>query len=213
MTTPTPTPKPPSGVELLRRVLNSLLADVAGRVAWGGIAMALNVFISARLIGHRQQIERIVARIRAGTYKPRRRSPAQGAPPPPASRPPRPPGPVKQGFGWLLPLLPPYWNANGYSAALESVLADPDMVALIQAAPVTLGRPLRSLCWMLRVRPPPVLAPPRRTAPRPATPPPAKPKAKPQRPAPLPARPPTRPDAPAWMQNWPPPVRGSRKFS
>ncbi len=122
---------------------------------------------------------------------------------------------MKQGFGWVLPLIPPYWNANGYGAALEGLLADPEMVALIEAAPVTLGRPLRSLCWMFRVKPPPILAPPRRTSPRPAPPSPEHPKAaaKPRssRPPPLPSRPPTPPEAPAWMQDWPQAGRRSRK--
>jgi hypothetical protein len=93
---------------------------------------------------------------------------------------------VKQGFGWVLPLIPPYWNANGYGAALEGLLADPEMVALIEAAPVTLGRPLRSLCWMFRVKPPPILAPPKRPSSRPTAPPAA------ATPAALPPAPPPR---------------------
>jgi hypothetical protein len=181
-------------VERLGSVLNALLMDVYGRVAWGGIAMVLNVFISTRIIGHRQRIYDIVDRIRAGTYLPRRRPAASAAPSPPERppRPPRPPGPVRQSLGWLLPLIPPYWQANGYRSALESLLAEPEMVALIEAAPVALGRPLRSLCWMLGLKRPPVLAPPRRRSRRPETsPPPSPPPGTPQAPAAFAPPPPT----------------------
>jgi hypothetical protein len=183
-------------MDLLRRILNGLIMDVSRRVASGGIAMALNVFITSRLIGYRQRIDDIVARIRAGTYV-RRRPSSKPRAPATVPRPPRPPGPVKQSFGWVLPLIPPYWNANGYGAALESLLADPEMVALIQAAPVALGRPLRSLCWMLRLKPPPVLAPPKRSVPRPTTPPAPDPKPPaPAAAAPPPASAPPRPHPP-----------------
>jgi hypothetical protein len=44
-------------------------------------------------------------------------------------------------------------------------------VKLIEAAPLTLGRPLRSLCWMLKLTPPEILAPPKRPRkPRPEKP-------------------------------------------
>jgi len=81
----------------------------------------------------------------------------------------------------LKPLLP---DTNGFRAQLENLLRDPDMAELLAAAPASLGRPLRSLCWMLRLTPPPLTARPR----PPASPPPrAKPtKTRPprQRPAP-----------------------------
>jgi hypothetical protein len=178
MSSPSNPPPTRTVIERLGALLGGILLDVSGRVSWGGISMPLNVLVGRLIIGHRERIYRIVDRIRAGTYVFRRRRPATGAGPP-KPRPPRPPGLIRQSFGWVLPLLPPYWSANGYSAGLESLLADPEMVALIEAAPVSLGRPLRSLCWMFRVRPPPVLAPPRRAA-RPA-------------PSPRPELPPTAP--------------------
>ena len=166
----TPTPPTSTVIERLGRILNSLITDLPWRVASGGMSMAVNILITSRLIGLRQRIERIIGQIRAGTYV-RRRPSSKPRAPATVPRPPRPPGPVKQGFGWVLPLIPPYWNANGYGAALEGLLADPEMVALIEAAPVTLGRPLRSLCWMFRVKPPPILAPPKRPSSRPTAPP------------------------------------------
>jgi hypothetical protein len=119
---------------------------------------------------------------------------------------------VKQGFGWVLPLIPPYWNANGYGAALEGLLADPEMVALIEAAPVTLGRPLRSLCWMFRVKPPPILAPPRRTSPGPHAPPPEPPPSVTADAPPIAPQPAPAPQTPPPPQSPPPrrPANASR---
>jgi hypothetical protein len=194
-------------------MLVRVVMDICGRVSWGGISPAASFLLGTRLGAIKQRIDRIVAQIRAGTYKPRRRS---GKPHTRASpRAPRPPSPLPAKFGWLMPLIPArkeeYWHANGVRAGLESLLAEPEMVALVEVAPVSLGRPLRSLCWALRLKPPPYLAPPKRPAPHAAAPRVAKPRV--PRPAPLPSRPPSRPDAPAWMQNWPPPVRGSRKLA
>jgi hypothetical protein len=228
MTVPTSTPPPQTVVERLGGMLNMLVKDLGARVAAGRISMALNIFLCHRLIGLRIRICAIVARIRAGTYVPRRSS---GRPRAPATVPrqPPPPGPVRQSFGWLMPLIPArkeeYWHANGVRSVFESLLEDPEMVALIQAAPVTLGRPLRSICWMLRLKPPPILAPPRRRSRPPAPENPATPapsaspkaparvpaKAKEPQPAPLPHKPPTPPEAPAWMQNWPAAGRRLRK--
>jgi hypothetical protein len=147
-------------------MLGRLLMLVGASTSWGygGVPMALNIFINTRIDTTIRKIQRIAESIRAGTYKFRPRSPNPRDPTSPAvRRPPRPPPLVEQKFGWLMPLLPmEYWNANGYRAGVESVFEDPEMVALIQAAPVTLGRPLRSLCWMFRIKPPPILARPRR---------------------------------------------------
>ena len=213
MTSPTPTPAPQTVIERLGAMLVRLVMDIGGRVSWGGISPPASFLLCSRLSEIKQRIDRIVARIRAGTYKPRRRT---GKPRARASpRPPRPPSPLPPTFGWLMPLIPArpeeYWHANGVRAGLESLLAEPEMAELVAVAPVSLGRPLRSLCWALRLKPPPFLAPPKRTSPRAAAPRVAKPRE--PRPPPLPSRPPTRPDAPAWMQNWPPPVRRSRKLA
>jgi hypothetical protein len=52
-------------------------------------------------------------------------------------------------------------EAVGYRGQLEHLLRDPDMAALIAAAPEPMGRALRPLCRMLGLPPPPILAPPR----------------------------------------------------
>jgi hypothetical protein len=49
------------------------------------------------------------------------------------------------------------------------------MAALLAAAPASLRRPLRSLCWMLHLTPPQILAPPPRAEPKPRPPKPERP--------------------------------------
>jgi hypothetical protein len=192
-------------------MLVRLVMDFSGRLSWGGITRPVLDLVFRRIDDNKRRIDRIVAQLRAGTYKPRRRSGKPRARASPSIRQPKPPSPLPQKFGWLLPLIPArqgeYWHANAERERLERLLNEPEMVTLIQAAPAALGRPLRSLCWMFGLKPPPILAPPRSPKPKPA------PKPRTPRPPPLPSRPPSRPDAPAWMQNWPPPVRGSRKLA
>jgi hypothetical protein len=210
-----PTP-PTSPVERLFAMLHRLLVDIGGRVSWSTLSPLVVAVMHRRIQGNKFRIERIVTQIRAGTYRPRRRTVKPSTRASPNPRPPRPPSLLPATFGWLVPLIPArpeeYWHANGIRDGVESFLNHPEMVALVAAAPVGLGRPLRSICWMVGLRPPPHLAPLRPPKPPAEAP---KPAAKPRlpRPAPLPSRPPTRPDAPAWMQNWPPPVRGSRKLA
>ncbi len=210
-----PTTPSPHVIDRLGTMLVRVVMDICGRVSWGGISPAASFLLGTRLGAIKQRIDRIVASIRAGTYKPRRRSDKPRTRASPSDRPARPPSALPAKFGWLMPLIPArkeeYWHANGVRAGLESMLAEPEMAELVAVAPVSLGRPLRSLCWALRLKPPPFLAPPKRTSPRAAAPRVAKPRE--PRPPPLPSRPPSRPDAPAWMQNWPPPVRGSRKLA
>jgi hypothetical protein len=208
-------------------MLVHLAMNLGGRVSWGGISQPVNILVGTRLMEIKRRIDRIVAQIRAGTYKPRRRTAKPGARASPSPRKPRPPSPLPPTFGWLMPLIPvrreEYWHANGFSQGVEAMLNTPEMVALVEAAPVSLGRPLRSLCWALRLKPPPHLAPPRRTPPprtppRAAAPRPAKPRAAAEPtappppppppppsppPPPPPAPPPPPPGLPDWLRDWP----------
>ncbi len=129
-------------------------------------------------------VVRLIALVRQGRYKPRRRT---GKPRPHAARRARPPDPLPRKFGWLARLLPQ--TAGSHRGDLSDLLQHPDMVALIQAAPIPLIPPLRSLCWALGFKPPPVLARPRPPAPQPPTPQPATPE--PPTPEPPTVRPPT----------------------
>jgi hypothetical protein len=152
----------------------------------GGNRLTFQVIgpIIDRIRGIKQRFARLAARLAAGTYKPRRCT-ARG---PRAAPNPRRKNPLPQKFGWLIPLVP---EAVVFRAQLENLLRDPAMAALMAAAPDAMARPLRSLCWMLRVDPPAILPRPRprkRAAPPPKTPPPAR--------AAPPAPPPPQP---AWM--------------
>jgi len=184
---------PPTAAERFADILWYLAQAVVTRSAFGLSQPLINLIIT-RIRDAKQAFARLAARIEAGTYAPRRRS---GPPRPPAVRKPRPPpNPLARKFGWLLPLVPAAVASRGH---LENLLRDPEMAALLAAAPGSLRRPLRSLCWMLRVEPPDIVAPPARPA-KPSEPRPPRPRREPL----PPYRPPTPPDAPAWMQNWPP---------
>ena len=191
MPNPPPTLTP---AERFADILWYLAQAVVTRSAFG-LSQPLIVLIITRIRDAKQAFARLAARIQAGTYAPRRR--ASTPPRPPAVQKPRPPpNPLLRKFGWLMPLVP---GAVVFGGHLENLLRDPEMAALLAAAPVSLRRPIRSLCWMLRVEPPKILARPARPA-KPRTPRPPRPRREPL----PPYRPPTPPEAPAWMQNWPP---------
>jgi len=188
---PTATP-PHTAAERFADILWYLAQAVVTRSAFG-LSQVLIALIVTRIRDAKQAFARLAARIDAGTYAPRRRS--STPPRPPAVQKPRPPpNPLARKFGWLPPLVP---GAVVFGGQLETLLRDPGMAAILAAAPVSLRRPIRSLCWMLRVRPPDILA-------RPAKPrPPREKKPRPRREKLPPPYPPTPPEAPAWMQNWP----------
>ena len=205
MTQAAPIPPTTTVIERLGAVLVRLVMDITSRVGWGGISQPASSLLFTRLSNLKRRIDRIVARIRAGTYKPRRSAAARASP---GRRSPRPASPLPATFGWLMPLIPrrreEYWHANGVRDDVETMLNDPEMVALVAVAPVSLGRPLRSLCWAFRIKPPPFLAPPRRTAPAAAT--------TPQAPQPTPASRPPSPAPPATRRPASPPRRTAARL-
>ncbi len=73
---------------------------------------------------------------------------------------------LPQGFAWLVRLLP---DAAPYGGQLQHLLSEPEMSAMIAAAP-QFGRMLRPLCRMLGVRPTAALLPPLSARPPPLTP-------------------------------------------
>ena len=97
-----------------------------------------------------QRFRGLAARIRDGRYR------FRSVAPHPRAATPRRADPLPKTFGWLLPLVP---DAVASRAQLEDLFRDPAMADLMQAAPASLARPLRSLCRMLGVTPPPILAP------------------------------------------------------
>ena len=175
-------PPPRTPVEAFRDIINRLMMAVETQRLCGLLAIPLRVLIGTRITDIRVRFYRLAEQIAAGTYKPRRPS----AKPRKRSATPRPwqPSPLPTHFGWLYTLMPSEMyrlSVVGPRNQLERLLRDdPEMAALIQAAPDAMRQPLRSLCWMLAIKAPPILARPRR--PRrpkvtPAPPPAGKPKA------------------------------------
>ena len=166
----------------------------------GLLAVPLKILVTARIMTIRDHLRRLADHIAAGTYKPRR------SPTAPRRKPldpkPRRPDPLPQKPGWLRTLVPHEMYRLAVTDAghqLERLLRDdPQMIALIQAAPPSLRRPLRSLCRMLAIPPPPVLAlPPRPRRPRQAG------QARPE-PKPPPHRTDPPPGVPHWLLSAPP---------
>ena len=142
-----------SATDRFALLIEALCASVAASHA-RGLAGPVIVLIWGRL-------RRMAARFAAAAIPaaPRASRPVRSSPAP--SRPracdgrPRLPG----GFGWLIRLSP---AAACHGGQLQRLLADPEMAALLAAAP-RMGRLLRPLCRMLAVEPPPgLLAPPNR---------------------------------------------------
>ena len=157
-----PNPQP-TAAERIARFLLHLIQGVAAR-SGAGLPFPLIALIGNRIRLIKQRIARLAARVAGGTYAPRRSGPRRESENPK----PRQPCKLPQKFGWLLPLVP---DAVVWRSQLERLLGDPEVAALLAAAPASLGRPLRSLCWMLLLRPPEILAPPRRARPAAAAPP------------------------------------------
>jgi hypothetical protein len=164
---------PPTPAERFATILLWLSRAVAARIA-AGLPGPFIVLIVGRIRQINQRIAHLAARIRAGRYARRRSAPRRS----PTLRRARRPNPLPHEFGWLLKLVP---ESVAYRAQLDHLLRDPEMAALLAAAPAAMARPLRSLCWMLRLSPPPILAP-IPAAPQPALPQPAPPPAAPATP-------------------------------
>ena len=118
----------------------------------GALAGPIFFLIMGRLKTIRYIFARLAARIEAGTFAPRRSSPRPRA----TEKKTRKRTPLPQGFAWLVKMVP---ETAASASQLQFLLAEPDMAALIAAAPAQMRRPLRSLCQMLGVILPPILAP------------------------------------------------------
>jgi hypothetical protein len=139
-----------------------LIADlcraIAARIAGERMAGLFINLISEQLRRMSAGFAALAAGVRAGTVA------AATVARRPASRP-RAPRHVPRGFAWLLCLVP---KVAPYGAYLPDPLADPEMAALVSAAP-QVGRSLRPRCRMPGVRPAPeLLRPPATAAPAPA---------------------------------------------
>ena len=159
-------PHPQSAPALAERLSSLILwlgKAVDGRSLIGLLSPHLVMLILNRLRAITHAFARVASRVGAGRYAPRRCTPRKTI-----TRPARAKNPLPQGVAWLVKLVP---ESAASASQLRLLLADPKMAALLAAAPASLGRPLRSLCHMLGVEIPPVLAPaPRVRPPRPPKP-------------------------------------------
>jgi hypothetical protein len=138
-----------------------IVADLCRAVAARGGARAAGPLVAGPLIvliwGRLQRLATRFAGLVARAGSPARPS-ASPRPPrtlrraaPSTARPRLP-----EGFGWLLRQVP---EAAAYAGQLQHLLDDPDVAALLAAAP-QIGRALRPLCRSLGIRPGPALRPP-----------------------------------------------------
>ena len=185
-----PTAPPRTPAECFAIILQWLGRAVDAQSVGRRLAAPLIVLLLDRIRGMNQRFARLAARIATGRFVARRTGPRRKR----AAAQPRRKNPLPQKFGWLLAQAP---ETAGYRAQLDHLMRDPAMAALMQAAPGPMARILRPLCWMLHLKPPPVLAPPRRAAPlaparaiTPRAPKPAPPSTSP--PTPVPPAPPAR---------------------
>ncbi len=163
---------PRTPAECFATIILWLSRALDGHSTWGRLSRPLALLILNRLREINQRFARLAARITAGKYVPRR---PPDTPRRREKRKPRGPNPLPQGFAWLVKLVP---EAAVYGSQLQNLLAEPEMAALLAAAPTAMRRPLRSLCRMLGVAPPPILALPPRAPPTPRPPKPGPPPAR-----------------------------------
>ena len=130
-------------------LIRYITQSVSIRTGWDrNLSLTMIGLITERLRNIKWAFLRIAARVQAGRYARRAAAPRKhgGG----GWR----PSPLPRNRGWLEPLIPQTIEWRGHLAHL---LQDAEMLALIEAAPEALGRPLRSLHWMLGLRPPPIL--------------------------------------------------------
>jgi len=176
----TPTPSPAQRIVtvfnwIIASVQRSLVKNAAGLE--GPVQTMLYNLIGHRLRDARDRLVRLAERVAAGwVYQPTPRTPRKVAPRT-DGRPPRHPNPLTTGSHWALRAAPGP-DAGAANNSLYLLLEEPEIAAVLAAAPVPAWRILRSVCWMLGVDKPLVLArlgprPPK--APKPAKPPPPPP--------------------------------------
>ena len=130
--------------ERLALSLDGLARSVAGRVVTRLMSAAMILLVWRRVKRVEQRICWMLERFRAGTLRVSvgGRSGGGGRRAAPVGR------RLPLGFGWLLPLVPS--EAACFAGQIREVLAEPEMVALIAAAPQA-RRVLRPLCRMLGI--------------------------------------------------------------
>ena len=137
--------------------LTAILACVTGLIfARTHFFAALGAPLHNRIAGASRRLATLLARLAAGTFRPRPHSPKPGAKggPPPIHLP--------QGRAWLVAKLG--YHVAAYASHLDFLLRDPATQTLLATAPPealkSLGRTLRPIARLLGVDLPPELQPP-----------------------------------------------------
>jgi hypothetical protein len=146
---------PPALAQTFALIIGGLCRAAAARMAADQSVRPLLLLIHPWLGRLARKFAILAARVQAGALPPPRRRSAR-----PRCRPPGPPRLPRQ-FALLIRLAP--GSAACFGSQLQHFLADPEMTALLEAAPRA-GRLFRPLCRMLAVPLPPSL----RLPPRPA---------------------------------------------
>jgi len=133
----------------LLTVLRALRGDVGGWGLRGFLSQALVMLVYRRLGAICGDFERLCQRFRDGrVWRVAARAPAAATGSVDGRRRAMPAWVWPGRFGWLVRAAS--WHAAGYGCQLEHVLRQPEMVALLLAAPRA-GRILRPVCRMLAV--------------------------------------------------------------
>jgi hypothetical protein len=120
----------------------------------GPVQTLLYTLIGRKITQTRDRLIRLAARLQAGwVYRPKPHAPRQ-----PPAEPRREPNPLTTGSHWLLRAAPGP-DIGGANESLYKLLHEPEIAAVLAAAPVPAWRILRSVCWALGVRKPAVLGP------------------------------------------------------
>ena len=155
-------PSPPlnPAAERFARLVMWLVHAVAKMSGGDRLSYSFIALIVTRLRDIKLRVTQIAEQLAAGTFRPRK--PSSSPRKKPESKKPRTAKKLPCRAAWLLRLVA---DAAGSRSQLEYLFRDPEMMALIAAAPEALGRPLRSLCWMLGCPPPDIIAPAKRERP------------------------------------------------
>jgi hypothetical protein len=158
-------PQPTDPAERFASIVTGMRKAAADCHVARGVSGPLILLIWNYLGRILNQFAAIAAKVRAGTLpaprKPRTRAPLAAAEPP-LPRKPGKPSLLPRGHLWMIKLFG--WHVGNHACLLETLLKDPDMAALIAAAP-QLGRLLRPLCRALGRDPGAAALPPRPPSP------------------------------------------------
>jgi hypothetical protein len=153
---------------LIRRMVVAVDARRIGNFG-GFIPVALLGLFIDRTREINQRFRRLAERIQAGWVyvpKPAAPRPAKAPAKPADTEADKPPGRFPTGFNWLR-LLAPGQDTHNIAVALYHWLAEPDVAAVLAAAPGPAWRILSPLCRMMGVkRPATLVLPPRPRKPR-----------------------------------------------